>query len=67
MANKVTFKSKEFKQPTEADPNIEPHWSLNVDIQIGADTRTGPHVSCLPADATDAELEKDILAQYGAA
>lgn len=59
MANKVIFKSKQYNEESG-------QWELSVDILINNDSRIGQHVSSLPPEATEDELEADILAQYGA-
>lgn len=53
------IKSKSYSEETGS-------WTLDVDVNTPTGTRTGLHASSLPADATDAQLQKDILSQYGA-
>jgi hypothetical protein len=57
--NSVIFTSKNYSEENG-------QWEVNCSISIGSDNRSGLHVSSLPPEATEQELAKDILKQYGA-
>lgn len=48
---------------TDAD-GVHLGWSVEATVSTPNGIRCGTHWSALPADATPAEIEADVLAQY---